>query len=635
MSIIFLLPTLVSAQTTSLANLSNPDLEEFPRISAFLDVRDAQGYFISSLQADNVTVVEDGEQRYVAEMTELRLGGHFVVALNPGDGFDVRNGQGVTRIESVTQAMSTWVNTMTADPMDTLSLVTPVGTLSSHEADPNVWLSAWQSYQPDYTNTSPNLETLSQAVDLALDPTEEPGMGRAVLFVTPVMQLESVDALLNIADRASQAQVRIYVLIVDGQDMLDSDFAGQLQSLALQTGGQYITYTGDEPLPEINTLIESSRRVYRLVYNSHVKQAGVHSFNAVVQTTQGEIVSQPIDFEITLRPPNPIIVSPPNQILRSVPPEAELSLDNLMPHEQIIELVVDFPDTIQREIVHTVLYVNDEVAAENNAPPFEKFVFNLDQYQASELIMLKVEATDELGLTGTSIETPVQVTVQQPQRSLSSLLARNAPLVAGGAVVVAGLVFFLILVIAGRIRPQSRAERRRKQPSYLDPVTQPLSKLESERNRKALGTANSVFTRLSQSLPAPEVKWPQRQPKTEAIAYLVGIGEGEKTIPGKVYAMTSQEITFGSDPRQAVIVIDDPAVEGLHARLWRDDEGMFHVSDKSTIAGTWINYAPVSPDGCRVESGDLIHVAKTGFRFTRSKPSNTKPPQVRKVGEGQ
>jgi ABC-type sugar transport system ATPase subunit len=170
-------------------------------------VRDAQGYFISSLQADNVTVVEDGEQRYVAEMTELRLGGHFVVALNPGDGFDVRNSQGVTRIESVTQAMGAWVTTMAADPMDTVSLVTPVGTLSSHEADPNVWLAAWQSYQPDYTNTSPNLETLSQAVDLALDPTEELGMGRAVLFVTPVMQLESADALSNIADRARQALV--------------------------------------------------------------------------------------------------------------------------------------------------------------------------------------------------------------------------------------------------------------------------------------------------------------------------------------------------------------------------------------------------------------------------------------------
>jgi hypothetical protein len=629
-----MLPSMVSAQTTALATLSNPDLEEFPRVSAFLDVRDAQGYFISSLQADNVTVIEDGEQRFVAEITELRLGGHFVVALNPGDGFDVRDSQGVTRIELLTQALTAWVDAMAADPIDTLSLVTPIGTLSSHEEDANTWLAAWQSYQPDYNNTAPNLETLSQAVDLALDPTKEPGMGRAVLFITPVLPLESAEALQNIADRARQGQVRVYVVVIDGQDMLGSDYASQLQSLALQTGGQYVPYSGSEPLLEISALVESSRRVYRLVYNSHVKDAGVHAFNVVVQTAQGEIVSPQLEFEITLRPPNPIVVSPPAQILRAVPPEAELSLENLLPHEQTIEMVVDFPDTIQREIVHSTLYVNDVIVADNNAPPFEKFSFNLDQYEASELVMLKVEATDELGLTGASIETPVQITVQPPQRSLSSMLARNAPLVAGAAVVVAGLVFFLILVIVGRIRPLSRAERTRKRPVYLDPVTQPLSKLETGRNQKALGKANSIFARLTRTLPTPEVKWPLRQPKSEAIAYLVGIGDGEKTITGKVHAMSSQEITFGSDPRQAVIVIDDPAVEGLHACLWRDDEGLFHISDKNTIAGTWINYAPVSPDGCRVESGDLIHIAKTGFRFTCGKPANTVPPQVRKIGEG-
>ena len=322
-------------------------------------------------------------------------------------------------------------------------------------------------------------------------------MGRAVFFITPIMELESIDTLQDLADRAREGQVRVYVVMLDAPDMLNSSFASLMQTLPTQTGGQYITYSGSEPLPDFNVMLESPRRVYRLVYNSHVSTAGVHKFNVVVDTPQGEIPSQVLSYEIALRPPNPVIVSPPNQILRAVPPDAELSLESLEPKEQAIEMVVDFPDTIQRQIVHSVLYINDEIADENTVPPFDQFTIDLQAYQASELVMLRVEATDELGLTGTGFDTPVQITVQPPRNDLSAMLARNTALVAGTAVLVAGLVFFLILVIAGRIRPRQLGERKRKRSAYTDPVTQPLSRLDIERNRKALAGTNNVITRLT------------------------------------------------------------------------------------------------------------------------------------------
>lgn len=631
---LLMLPVMVSAQSLSLATLSSPDLEEFPRISAFLDVRDTQGYFVSSLLAENVTITEDGEQLYAAELAELRPGAHIVVAVNPGPGFDVSDTLGNTRYGLFNNAIVGWITMMAQDPVDALSLVTPAGLLSSRETDPNQWLSELQGYQPDFENTTPSLDVLSQAIDLALDAPPEEGMGRAVFFITPLLELESIDTLQNLTDRARQGQVRVYVAVIDAPDLFDSSFAGLMQTLPTQTGGQYFTFSGSEALPDFNTVFESPRRTYRLVYNSRVSTAGVHEFNVVIDSPQGQIPSQQISYEIALRPPNPVIVSPPNQVLRAVPPDVELTLENLAPKRQPIEMLVDFPDTIQRDIVHSVLYINDEVADENLAPPFDQFVIDLDPFQASELVMLRVEATDELGLTGTSIDTPLQITVQPPRNDLSAMLARNTALVAGSAVVVAGLVFFLILVIAGRIQPRLPGERTRKRAANLDPVTQPLSKMDLERNRQALASTNGMITRLTRPRRKQNTEQLASAARSEPIAYLVRVSEEDLSTQGKIIPMASLEITFGSDPEGTNILVDDPAVEAHHARLWQDNEGVFYIADNDSVAGTWLNYAPVSPDGARLTHGDLVHIARNGFRFTESKHRDDDQPLVTAIEEG-
>ena len=178
--ILLALPVLASAQALSLATLSSPDLEEFPRISAYLDVRDAQGYFVSSLLAENVNIHEDGQQLFAAELAELRPGAHIVVAINPGPSFNVSDTLGYTRYGRFSDAIGAWAISLTADPVDALSLVTPAGVLASRESDAAQWLTTWQGYQPDFENSTPSLDVLSQAIDLALDapPGRRDGAGR-------------------------------------------------------------------------------------------------------------------------------------------------------------------------------------------------------------------------------------------------------------------------------------------------------------------------------------------------------------------------------------------------------------------------------------------------------------------------
>jgi pSer/pThr/pTyr-binding forkhead associated (FHA) protein len=69
-------------------------------------------------------------------------------------------------------------------------------------------------------------------------------------------------------------------------------------------------------------------------------------------------------------------------------------------------------------------------------------------------------------------------------------------------------------------------------------------------------------------------------------------------------------------------------VDGLHARL-APLQNSFHLVDASSIAGTWINYTPIPPDGVMLEHGDLIHFGRSGFRFTLRDGSHRRKPTAR------
>jgi pSer/pThr/pTyr-binding forkhead associated (FHA) protein len=56
-------------------------------------------------------------------------------------------------------------------------------------------------------------------------------------------------------------------------------------------------------------------------------------------------------------------------------------------------------------------------------------------------------------------------------------------------------------------------------------------------------------------------------------------------------------------------------VDPLHARVTRDAEGNVFISDMGSVAGTWVNYSPISSTGVRLEDGDLVRIGNLSFRF--------------------
>lgn len=620
----------VIAQTEASVRLDNLNLSEFPHISTYIDVRGQNGYFVSGLPENAATVFED-EQPIEATITEMRPGAQIVVAFTGGESFGVVNLNLETRFDVIKAWLRNWAGSQLETDVDDLSFLVPEGIVVSHASDPQQLVDGLENYQPDFGTAVNPVEILSAAIDIALDPLPNEGMGRTIIFITGGITDDQQDALLSQITRAAQGGIRLQIGLVNSTNFFSGNQAIQLQSAAQQTDGQYFAYSSEEILPDLNILMEASRRVYLLEYRSQLTTSGTHTVQVMVNSDIGEILSGQRQFEATIAPPTPVFVSPPAQIVRTIPEDTRDAPENLAPTIQTVDVLIEYPDGYTRQITNLALYVNNTLVAETSEEPFSQLTFDLTPYQTDETLNMRLEATDELGMTGSSIEIPVDITIDTSQSGIIPGLSSNAPLIIGGIIAFTGLILFLVLVIAGRIQPRKMGERRQKRQAKKDPVTQPIKRQKKAKAKKEEQSAQQakILERISQRISSPRIQWPSRtRPTTDPYGTLVQVTEDGEPVKGTTFLITMNELTFGADPKQAVLLLDNPSVEPLHARLWRTDEGHFYLEDSGSVAGTCVNYTPVAANGTPLHHGDLIHIGKINYRFNLSHPKHIRKPVV-------
>jgi len=612
-----IVPLSARAQMVSSAILTPPYTGNFPEITTSLKVFDDQSEFAHNLRPENITIIENNSPLDITMLDEQHPGTQFVVALSLERAFAIRDSNGISRYDLIKEAFTEWATSQPQSASDDLSLVSADGYETTHLNSADDWLASLESYEVDPRTAEPNLSVLARAIDIAADPTPRPGMGRSVLFLTPSMSRTNVGALDSLISRAQQENVVVNIWLVGSEAYFTTEFAEKLSSTAEQTGGQFFTYSGVETLPDTDQYLEPLRHIYNLAYQSNIIEAGIQQILARINLTSGIINSTPQTFELQVLPPNPILISPPQQIIRADRRDLAATMNEVTPDytpkSQEIEILVEFPDGFSRPLVRTSLYVDGQLADENTAPPFEQFTWDIDMYISSGEHMLQVEAVDSLGLSNVTIETPVQITVQQTPQNIVVSLARNGPLIAGVIGTLAGGILLLVLIIGGRIRPRSfgksngngKTSRKERKAASEDPVTQPVSVKPSEPSKNRL---SNWVNRLS---------WPQRRGTSEAPAYLEPLN-GHSDDPINRIPLDANEITIGRDPTQAVITMDDNSLSSLHARLYLTENGSFSIKDEGSQSGTWVNYEQVSPEGTNLQHGDIIHLGRVGLCITYS-----------------
>lgn len=618
------------AQSAPTAALYPVDTSQFPTLSAYLDVRDDQGHFVPGLQASDVRVLENNRSLKVDSLVQSSPGTQFVLAIAPGDSMGIRDGFGRTRFHNLSTALTEWAAQLPNPPQDDLSLVVDGGSQVIHTGDVNTWLVAVQAFEP-VSKVDSNLQVLSIALDTADDATEREGMSRVVLLITSPLVEGSEVGLPNLITRAAQAGIRIYVWFVAAPNFFDSPSAALLQDLAVQTGGEYFAYSREEIIPDLETYLQPLRSVYRLTYTSQVTASGMQQAAAEINTLSIQTISPPRAFELDVQPPNPIFISPPSEITRT---EAELTgpegqkitpepdQDLLMPSTQPIEVLIEFPDGHPRPVITSTLYVDGLIADQNIAAPFERFAWDLRPYTDSASHVLRVEVADSLGLTGKTVDFPVQVTVTRTPVSVLTMISRRAALLVGSVVVVAGGVLVLVLVLGGRIHPR------------LPGRSQPAPKRSRTGREIPTRPLNDPLTQPVTSAPDTASRWPawfkrpQRNSAPSAIAFLSPVSDAENGAAPTPISLTADELTLGCSPAHAAVVLDDLSLERLHARMRREGD-TYRLMDEDSVAGTWVNYLPVLRKGVLLAHGDVVHIGRVRLRFTLRKPTHVRKPMIR------
>ena len=607
-----------AAQTTENPFLSPPIIDDFPIIRAYMELYDDDGSFIHDLDPLDVTVVEDNVSIFVDDLGKIEVGTQFLIALNQGPPLAIQDSNGVSRYDTIAKAISSWAEIHSAK-MDDLNFLTNEGIEYLHLRTGDEWLSRFQTFEPDSRNATPSLDVLVRAVEVATEPQNQPGKGKSILLITPPPDRPPSATIQNIIAIANREKIRIHVWMVSSTELFDTQGAEQLAELANNTGGDFLAFSGEEVLPEIQTYLDPLRYVYLLSYRSGIRNSDPHSMFVRIRYKDTQIESDPLEIDLQILPPNPIFLSPPLEIIRenvATLSETLSEIDQYTPENLLIEILIEFSDGIPRPLVRSTLYDNGVVVDQRTSEPFDKFNWDLRPYESTDRHLLQVEVVDSLGLRNTTIPQPIDILVKQSPQKIFSILIDNAPIIAGATTALAGSILLLVLVINGHIQPRSFGKRRRKRSTKEIREKdgglvqrEPLIQKSDPSSRKFPNWSHFFW-------------WTHRKAsntrgasQSQVVAYLEhldtnGVGRKVESIPLKIGTSS-----FGKDPSKAMVVLDDKALNDLHAKLVLSPDLTCHLYDEGSIAGTWLNFSQVSKGGEKVHHGDIIHIGRIGLCY--------------------
>jgi hypothetical protein len=567
--------------------VSEPDTEHFPSISLLVSPADRAGRRVPNLGAENFQVLEDQQpvSNLIAE--EVLIGTRQVFVLNTSPAMGVRDTHGRTRFEIAREGLLQFWQGSEAGVIgvDDLSLLTADGLLIQHSRSAAELASALNQLEPDFEGGISGFDLLLLALDFTSDPAQLDTVPRSLIFVTPIIQTPRDLPLANAIARATESSTSIYPVLIASPENLEDPAVQPLRDLAEATGGQFLVYEPTVGFSELSGLVLDQRYQYQLSFTSLANTPGAHTIQVVAEVDGVPQSSQPITYEIDVHPPEIAFVQPPTLITRQTE-DPELEPQNIPPRSVQLELLVTFPDGYPRQIVQSELRIDGEVVAERRQPPFNEFSWDITEIVESEVHAISAFVEDSLGLEARTIEIPVQVDVSRPPQGISAFRPAFDTLLAAVAVVVAAMV--MVLGVSSLMRRAPRPEAT---------VAESAARLNPAKRARLQSTAHSE-------------------------AQLVPLRPVGDPIP-----LTGVDVVFGRDASLAAIVLDDPSVERLHARLVRQADGEYLLRDQGSVAGTWVNYELVQSEGRRLQHGDLIQLGRVEFRFQL--PGNRAPREIR------
>lgn len=575
-------PMSVDGQVVNAVLVQPPTAEDFPELSVQVKPPISFEFGDAQISQDQISVFENERQVEILALNRMHIGVHFTLAINGDSFFDFNDENGVSPYDRILEVLEGWASTRDFAEADSWSFITNEGTGIRNTGSGEVWRLSLIDYEPNFRNATPDLESLSSAIESARDRVVPFGVDKSILYITAPPMPEQIEAVNALTLEAQLAGIQVNVWMVGDAYYLSNEQGAVLTSLAENTGGRFFNYTGTEPLPDPESYLSSIGSFYTLTYETRIRETGTYPLRVTINSPAGEVSGESVPFYLEVEPPSPILLAPPETIERRMGQSTEENGQNLYPDLTDINILIEFPDGHPREIASSRLIVDGRVVQVKDQPPFDMFIWDISTLDESGEHRLQVEVRDNLGLTGRTIETPVQILVIEPEVVKQPLL--NRPWVIALIVGLAIGVAFGIYWLARSAWFINQIKKFQKQ-----------------------------F--LKQSLLADQRKHQGAYPFYRGDVLLHPLALGASFDPDQRIPIEKSSVIIGSDPEKADIVFNKPGIAGMHAQV-NYHQGRYWLKNLDATRGTWINYQLMNGESVQIKPGDIIHVGDVGFRFT-------------------
>lgn len=499
---------------------------------------------------------------------------------------------GVTRRDKVAASLERFAaGNMDPSGLDRVSVVVPDEARQSavflveDASQPAELSSAVAAYAPtgpaDQPRRATPLQTMLAAALDHLTARADDGRFQAVLLYTDGARLNQQLDYPALVEAAQAAGIPIYVAVL-GLDVSPEE-QSNVSRLTDPTNGRSVPMPQPESADPLYALFAAHHNQTELVYASPVRQNGTQQVAVNLGNARATGT-----YELSLAPPEVVLDVPRTQVRRAGS-AVDTPLPLLQPAVLPLTARVVWPDGGARRLAQVRFLVDGVEQPLGTLPQPDAsgrlpLAWDISERDAGNYL-LSVEVTDELGFRAAAEPVAVTIEIARPQPPTPTPAPTAAPEVAPPPGAPAALLLPLLLLAAagGALVWATRRARRPKPaptPAAADALPPP-----------AWGEDH-----------VPVLEWASPAGRVEQIELL------------------ADNVTFGRDPDAVDVVLEDPSVSRLHARLRRNADGEYWLYDEGSATGTFLNYERLGLAARQVRHGDSVQMGRVALSFRLELP---------------
>lgn len=428
-------------------------------------------------------------------------------------------------------------------------------------------------------NPTPQATPLQAMMAAAIDHlADDDERFRAVVLYSDGARLANQLDYPALVEAAQTAGIPLYVAILGAE--ASPEETANAEGLTAPTNGLTVPMPEPEAADPVYDILRAQGQQAELSYQSALRESGAHEVSVSVGN-----VRDTAEFELALAAPE-VALQLPQTTVRRAGSAIDTPLALLQPAVLPLTAQIVWPDGHARRLTDVAFRVDGIAQRLATEPALDgggqlPLSWDISEREAGTY-RLEVEIADELGFRAVSAPLAVTIEIARPSPPTPTAAATRPPSPVAGqnarwtvalpaALLLAGLMGGSIVIMRRRAR---RAAPPAAPPPRIIPATGP--------------------------------------PDDRHVAVLERPATGGSV---EMIELAAADVTLGRSVEAVEIVLDDPSVSRLHARIRRNQAGEYWLFDEGSESGTYLNYERLGLAPRPLQHNDVIQLGRVTLLF--------------------